>query len=408
VRDRHRSVVTARITQDRLSDAASPSLVLFLALFASQAGVLVMSPILSEIAEDFDVSIAQAGQLRILAAPLAAVVAIGAGRSLVRYSPRALLLVGSSLLAVGSVASAAAPTFALLALAQVPMWAGIAILLAAGVAATASWSTPEERPRIVAHALAGPPTAWIVGMPLIGLVAEIDWRLAFLAVPLPAALLAGLAAAARKPDVPLADVGRPLSCLLRRLGTRKWAIGELAANSAWAGTLVFSGALFTELYGVSSAATGVILATAAAAYLVGNRWAGRSQPTKARQTMIAASLAAAVTIAITWAFTPGVVVTLVVFGASAALVATRMVAATVYGFTVAGDHGREVGTARAVSTQLGYLIGSVAGGAALAVGGFGLLAVAFGGLFVASTLPYLALRPSARVDALAGAEAGGG
>ena len=33
---------------------ASPSLVLF-ALFASQAGVLVLSPILSEVAEDFGV-----------------------------------------------------------------------------------------------------------------------------------------------------------------------------------------------------------------------------------------------------------------------------------------------------------------------------------------------------------------
>ena len=52
-------------------------------------------------------------RLRILAAPLAALVAIAAGRSLVRFSPRALLGVGSALLAFGSIASAIAPTFAL-------------------------------------------------------------------------------------------------------------------------------------------------------------------------------------------------------------------------------------------------------------------------------------------------------
>jgi ribosomal protein S18 acetylase RimI-like enzyme len=60
----------------------------------------------------------------------------------------------------------------------------------------------------------------------------------------------------------------------------------------------------------------------------------------------------------------------------------------VYGFSVAGELGREVGTVRGVTTQLGYLIGALVGGAAIAIGGFALLGVAMGGLFVASTLPY--------------------
>ena len=55
---------------------ASPSLVLFLAFVASQAGVLVLSPILSDVADDFGVSVAAAGQLRILAVPLAVVAAL--------------------------------------------------------------------------------------------------------------------------------------------------------------------------------------------------------------------------------------------------------------------------------------------------------------------------------------------
>ena len=188
---------------------------LFLALFASQAGILTLAPILSDVAAEFDISIAEAGQLRILAAPLAALVAIAAGRALVRFSPRALLGVGSALLALGSIASAVAPTFALLAAAQVPAWAGVAILIAAGVAATASWSEPESRTRVVAHALAGPPAAWIVGMPVIGVVSATDWRLAFLALPLPAALLAALAVAARPADRPLDAAAGSLTALLR-------------------------------------------------------------------------------------------------------------------------------------------------------------------------------------------------
>ena len=382
------AVVTSRPAGGLRAGVASPSLALFLAFVASQAGVLVLSPILSDVAADFGVSVAAAGQLRILAAPLAVVAALVAGRLLVRFSPRALLGVASVLLAVGSLASAAAPSFAVLALAQIPMWIGIATLLTAGVAATAAWSEPGQRTRVVAHAFAGPPTAWIVGMPIVGVVAEIHWRLAFLALPLPAALLAGVAVAARPRDVPISAAGTSLRGLLRRAEARRWAVGELLANSAWAGTLVFSGALLTERFGMSTAATGVALAAVAVAYLVGNRRAGRAPAGRARRTMLACSAGAGLLIALNWSFSPTVALTLVLFAASGALVATRTVAGTVFGFSVAGDLGREVGTIRAVTTQLGYLIGALVGGAALAVGGFALLGVAMGGLFLASTLPY--------------------
>ena len=350
----------------------SPSLVLFLAFVASQSGVVVLSPILSDVADDFGVSVPAAGQPRILAAPLAVVAALAAGRLLTRFSPRALLGAGSALLAVGSVASAVAPSFALLALAQIPMWIGISTILTAGIAAMAAWTAPERRTRVVAHAFAGPPAAWIVGMPIIGVVAEVHWRLAFLALPLPAALLAGLAVLGRPHDAPIPRAETSLRRLLRRADGRRWALGEQFANAAWAGMLVFSGALLTEHYGMSTTATGVALAAVAVAYLLGNRRAGHGTSERARRTMLGCSLAAAVTVALTWTFTPALAVTLVLFAASGALVATRTVAGTVYGFSVAGELGREVGTVRAVTTQLGYLVGSLVGGAALELGGFAL------------------------------------
>lgn len=388
------SVATSprRLRRARVPSLGSPSVVLFLALFASQAGILVLAPLLGDVAREFDVSIAQAGQLRILAAPLAALVAIAAGRSLARYSPRALLAVGSALLALGSIASAAAPTFALLAAAQVPAWAGVATLIVAGVAATAAWSEPEDRTRVVAHALAGAPAAWIVGMPLIGVVAELDWRLAFVAFPLPAALLVGLAVVRRTADQPLTGARGSLIQLLGRVEARRWALGELFANSAWAGTLVFSGALFTERFDLSTAATGLALAGVAAAFLVGNQFAGRSDPMRAGHAMLEASVAAAVLVALTWSLAPSVGVTLLLFAAAAFVAATRTVAGTVYGFQLSGDLARDVGSIRAVANQLGYLVGSVLGGLALALGGFSALAVVFGGLFLASTLPYLCMR----------------
>src|SRR5919201_3022226 len=165
----------------------SPATALFMCVFTSQAAVLVLSPILVDVARDFDVSTAVAGQLRIVAAPVAALVAVVVARAGARLPYRLLLAGGSGLVAVGSVASAVAPSFEALAIAQIPLWVGVATLVAGGIGAAGSWSAPEERTRLVAHSLAGAPAAWIVGMPTIGWVAETDWRVGVPAVPLAAA-----------------------------------------------------------------------------------------------------------------------------------------------------------------------------------------------------------------------------
>jgi predicted MFS family arabinose efflux permease len=108
--------------------------------------------------------------------------------------------------------------------------------------------------------------------------------------------------------------------------------------------------------------------------------------------MLEGSVGASVLVALTWALTPPVGVTLVLFAAAAFVAAMRVVAGTVYGFQVSGDLGREVGSIRAATNQMGYLVGSLFGGLALAVGGLSALAVVFGGLFLASTLPYVCVR----------------
>ena len=61
--------------------------------------------------------------------------------------------------------------------------------------------------------------------------------------------------------------------------------------------------------------------------------------------------------------------TLVLFSVAGFVAASRTVSGTVYGFEVAGANDRAVGTVRAATTQIGYLLGSVVGGVALAGAG---------------------------------------
>lgn len=373
----------------RTKASASPALVLFMCVFTSQAAVLVLSPILVEVARDLDVSTAVAGQVRVFAAPVALVVAVLVARSAGRLPLRSLLLVGSALVAVGSVASAAAPSFVVLALAQVPLWAGVAVLVAGGVGAAGFWTAAEARSRVLARALAGAPAAWVVGMPTIGLVAGVSWRLAFVAVPLPAAVATFAVLLKQRPESTAPRPGASLAGLLRRPGVRPWLLGELLAMSSWAGTLVFSGALFVEVYGLSPRLTGVLLATVALAYLGGNALGGHIHHECLRRVLARGNVAAAATVASTWLIKPHVVVTLVLFSLTAVVVAARTVVGTAYGFALAGERKLEVGAARSAIQHAGYLVGSFVGGAALALGGYSAIGIAFGLLFLAATAPYL-------------------
>ena len=112
-----------------------PSLVLFACLFASQSGLLVLSPILVDVAREFGVSTATAGQLRSISGATGGVTALVLATAARRPGLRELLSLGAALVALGSGLSAAAPSFTVLAAAQAVLGVGIGLLVAVGIAA---------------------------------------------------------------------------------------------------------------------------------------------------------------------------------------------------------------------------------------------------------------------------------
>src|SRR5262245_31463644 len=152
------------------------TIALFLCLFAAQAAVIAMSPVLAQAAADLDVSTAAAAQLRTITGLAAGITALMLGAVAGRIGLGRQLLPASVLLAIGSIASAAAPTLSLLALAQVPVGVAVAVLTTASTLAAAEWVLEELRTRTLSWALNGQPSAWIVGMPVIGILGEHSWR----------------------------------------------------------------------------------------------------------------------------------------------------------------------------------------------------------------------------------------
>ena len=88
----------------------TPSAVLFTCLFAAQAALLVLSPILPQVAADFDVSTSTAAQLRSVSGITAGLSGLMIAAKGKQIALSRLLKMGLFLLAGGALASAISPT----------------------------------------------------------------------------------------------------------------------------------------------------------------------------------------------------------------------------------------------------------------------------------------------------------
>jgi MFS family permease len=210
-----------------------PRLVLFSCMFASQAALLVLSPILPDLAREFGVSTAAAGQLRTLSGATGGVTAVLLAVAPYRARLRTLLSAGAALVAAGAGLSAAAPSFTTLAAAQSVIGVGVGVLVAAALAAAGEWSTPSERPRTLAWAIARMPTAWVLGMPVVGAAASVDWRLAWLALPATTGVVALVLVRLARPIAAPAPAARSRGVAARR---RRAVHGRRAARERRVGS----------------------------------------------------------------------------------------------------------------------------------------------------------------------------
>jgi predicted MFS family arabinose efflux permease len=300
----------------------------------------------------------------------------------------------SALLALGSIASAAAPTFALLALAQLPVGVAAAVLTTAGTLAAAEWVSPEQRTHVLSWALLGQPAAWIVGMPVIGLLGERSWRYGWLAVPLVSAIATGLLVAPRSRQPAARAQPARARAVLGDPALVRWLTSEVFANAAWAGTLVYAGPLFAESYGASTKLTGCLLALAAGAYIAGNLTCRRLLGREPSRVLVLLAVLLAVTDTLFGIARSDVATSTALLSGAAFVAGGRTLISGAFALTTPPDLRPVVTSLRAATMQFGYFAGSMAGGAALAISGYSALGPTMGLLLLAAATT-LARRPIA-------------
>jgi len=265
---------------------------------------------------------------------------------------------------------------------------GIGISYSAAVAATAEWATAADRSRVLAIALLGPPLAWIVGMPLVGFVGEISWRLAWVVVPVGMAI-AATALLLGRPATPPAAARAGLRAVLTLPGVARWSAGELLAFSGWAGALVYVGALLVDAYDLSVAATGLALGFGALIYVPGNLLFRRWVDAYSRRLLVALALSAAATVAVLYAVRPSLWFTIAAFAVLSFIAGGRTLAGSARGLGLAPEVRLGVTGVRTAALQSGYFVGAALGGIALAGSGYTAVGLAFAALFVGAAVPHL-------------------
>ena len=376
-----------------------PAPVLFACLFASQSALLVLSPILVDVAREFGVSTATAGQLRSISGATGGIAALAIALAPRRPGPRELLSLGTALVALGSGLSAAAPSFAVIAAAQAVLGVGVGLLVAVGIAAAGEWPEPAQRPHVLAWAIVGMPAAWIVGMPVLGAVADHGWRWAFAAVPAVAGLVALALVRTRPPDAPSRRTGEAAGAW-RRPDVARFTFGELLANAAWAAVLTYSGALLHESYSISSTVVALALGLMAPAILPGTFTARRRVAHAGPPRLAGVTLFPAAAVMAVGAARIDVPLTLALLAAMAFVNGQRTMVASTLGMDAVAEDRVAVMSLRAAANQFGYLLGAAAGGAALAAGGFPAFGVTLAARFLTAVLVHApaAIAPPVRAQ----------
>ena len=374
------------------------ALSLALSVFAAQSGLIALSPVLGAVGRDFGVSTAVVGPVRAVAGLAAGMASLALPAAARRFGLSRLLRAGAVLLAMASVASAAAPSLAVLALCQVPLGIAVMVMTAAATSAAGDWVPASARGQVLAWTLIGSPAAWIVGMPALGALGTVSWRAGWLVLPLTLSLAALVAVPSDRRDQP-SEKGGGLTAALSDPRLRRWLLAELAANSAWLGLLVYAGALFADTYHSSSAVIGALLALAAVAFALGNLVFRRLVTVVSGRTLVRLAIGMALLVVLLGGVRPAPVVSAALLAAVSFLGGGRTLLGNAYGLAADPDHRVAAMAARAAANQFGNFIGAATAGAALAAGGYTLLGAVLAVVFLLSTLPLMRRREPARFPA---------
>ncbi len=338
--------------------------------------MLMLGPLLVELATDFDTSIAVAGQLAAATFITWGITAPLVGPISDTYGRRPVLLIGLLLMALGILGSGAAWSYGSLLATRLITGVGSAMLPPTIMAALADTLPPEKVGKAVGFITASSWVGVALGLPVIALLGYVGgWRLPFyitggLSLALLVPLWLRLPSGQRR-------LGQSLNLFNRfkDIGRQSASWHVLIANSAQQAVLIglttYFAAYMIESHGWDEANTAPGLALIGLGAVIGS-FAGGSIAGRARRLdwLVGINLIGGVVVGVLFALdVPGWVVVAMAFVAST-LVSVSMPVLMTMIMHLAGESRGTAGGMFSTSNQFGGVVGASAGGLMLSLGGF--------------------------------------
>ncbi|MBI3978080.1 MAG: MFS transporter [Chloroflexi bacterium] len=263
---------------------------------------MIITPVLPDIAARFQISVSTAGLLASGYALAGGILALFSGALLARFGRRNVILLGMGLLAVATLGSLLAPTFAVLFFFRVLAGFGVACLVPVVFSTLGEEFAYAERGQAMGWVTVASTAASVLFMPIGALVTALfSWRATFgLLCVVVGVATAILALRFPRPGVPANRTSIFARALgdYRRIGRDRGLIAALVAHwlqvSFWFIWATYIGAYYQDVYGLETAWLAPVLATLGIGGAIGGYLCGRLADRYGKRSvvMIAGYLAA--------------------------------------------------------------------------------------------------------------------
>ena len=363
---------------------SSWTLILFAtAVFMVRAGMLMLGPLLVDLADDFDTSVSVAGQLAAATFITWGITAPLVGPISDTYGRRPVLLTGVLLMALGILGSGAAWNFASLLALRLITGIGSAMIPPTIMAAMADSLPPEKVGKAVGFITASSWVGVALGVPAIALIGHIGgWRLPFyitggLSLTVWMMLWMWLPSSQR-------NLGQNINLFNRfkDIGRRSapWyvLIANAAQQAALLGLMTYFAAYMIEIYGWDKASTAPGLAMLGVGAVIGS-FAGGMIAGRARRLewLVVVSLSGGLLTGLLFSLDISAWIVVAMAFVVSVLVSVSMPVQMTLMMHLAGQSRGTAGGMFSTSNQLGGVVGASAGGLMLSLGGFSAVGLLF-------------------------------
>ena len=363
---------------------SSWTLILFAAaVFMVRAGMLMLGPLLVDLADDFDTSVSVAGQLAAATFITWGITAPLVGPISDTYGRRPVLLTGVLLMALGILGAGAAWNFASLLALRLITGIGSAMIPPTIMAAMADSLPPEKVGKAVGFITASSWVGVALGVPAIALIGHIGgWRLPFyitggLSLTVWMMLWMWLPSSQR-------NLGQNINLFNRfkDIGRRSapWyvLIANAAQQAALLGLMTYFAAYMIEIYGWDKASTAPGLALLGVGAVIGS-FAGGMIAGRARRLewLVVVSLSGGLLTGLLFSLDISAWIVVAMAFVVSVLVSVSMPVQMTLMMHLAGQSRGTAGGMFSTSNQLGGVVGASAGGLMLSLGGFSAVGLLF-------------------------------